>query len=135
MHTEDDFQRGLDADPFDWQLRLVFADWLDEQGDPRAAGYRELGRLRRNPLATKDYRPLWYFGTEGSTNTHSPDFMTKYGCCLLPDKWLGQIPSIVDNAVMFLYWRYNHTRRLIEDAAAHAFTLLTATEDNSEKYT
>lgn len=135
MHTEDDFQRGLDADPTDWQLRLVFADWLDEQGDPRAAGYRELGRLRRNPLATESYLSLWYFGTESSTNTHTLEFMTKYGCCLLPHKWLDMVPSVVIDSVVSPYWRYNRSRRLIEDAAANAFTLLTATEDNSEKYT
>lgn len=30
MTTEDDFQAVLDADPSDWQTRLVFADWLQE---------------------------------------------------------------------------------------------------------
>ena len=43
MTTEDDFQAALDANPNDWQTRLVFADWLDERGDVRASGYRALG--------------------------------------------------------------------------------------------
>lgn len=30
MTTEDDFQAALDANPDDWQTRLVFADWLEE---------------------------------------------------------------------------------------------------------
>jgi uncharacterized protein (TIGR02996 family) len=30
MTTEDDFQAALDANPGDWQTRLVFADWLQE---------------------------------------------------------------------------------------------------------
>ena len=33
MTTEDDFQRALDANPDDWQTRLVFADWLEDRGD------------------------------------------------------------------------------------------------------
>jgi uncharacterized protein (TIGR02996 family) len=49
MTTEDDFQRALDADTTDWQTRLVFADWLEEQGDPRADGYRALGVLKKWP--------------------------------------------------------------------------------------
>ena len=36
MTKEDDFQKALDAHPEDWQTRLVFADWLQERGDPRA---------------------------------------------------------------------------------------------------
>jgi uncharacterized protein (TIGR02996 family) len=47
--TEDDFQAALDAHPKDWQTRLVFADWLDERGDPRAEGYRALGTLSLCP--------------------------------------------------------------------------------------
>jgi len=49
MTTEDDFQAALDADPADWQTRLVFADWLEERGDVRAEGYRALGVLRKCP--------------------------------------------------------------------------------------
>jgi uncharacterized protein (TIGR02996 family) len=33
--TEDDFHEALRADPHDLVLRLVFADWLEERGDPR----------------------------------------------------------------------------------------------------
>jgi uncharacterized protein (TIGR02996 family) len=32
---------ALDANPEDNSLRLVFADWLEERGDPRAAGLRD----------------------------------------------------------------------------------------------
>jgi uncharacterized protein (TIGR02996 family) len=49
MTTEDDFQNWLDEHPDDHHTRLVFADWLQERGDPRAEGYRALGRLRRWP--------------------------------------------------------------------------------------
>ena len=36
MTTEDDFHRRLDECPEDAHTRLVFADWLEEHGDPRA---------------------------------------------------------------------------------------------------
>ena len=39
MTTEDDFQTALDANPEDWQTRLVFADWLEDNGDPQRADF------------------------------------------------------------------------------------------------
>jgi uncharacterized protein (TIGR02996 family) len=36
LHTDDDFQRAIEAQPGDRTLRLVFADWLEERADPRA---------------------------------------------------------------------------------------------------
>src|SRR5260370_747955 len=39
--NENDFHDALRADPHDLALRLVFADWLEERGDPRG----ELPRL------------------------------------------------------------------------------------------
>lgn len=47
--TESDFQAMLDADPSNSGLRLAFSDWLEDQGDERAEGYREIGE--------KGYRP------------------------------------------------------------------------------
>jgi uncharacterized protein (TIGR02996 family) len=44
--TEEDFQNALDANPKDWQTRLVFADWLQERGDERAEGYPALGLMQ-----------------------------------------------------------------------------------------
>lgn len=55
MTTEDDFQAALDADPGNWQTRLVFADWLQERGDERADGYRALGALRLSGRGEADY--------------------------------------------------------------------------------
>ena len=72
MTTEDDFQAALDADPENWQTRLVFADWLQERGDPRAEGYRALGVLRRRPFRwgtrTPTRRGWSYHSGEGSSD-------------------------------------------------------------------
>src|SRR5687767_2932613 len=50
MVDETTFQRALDLEPHNWALRLVFADWLEERGDPRAAGYRWMGRHEKWPF-------------------------------------------------------------------------------------
>lgn len=55
MITERDFQAALDADPSQCELRCVFADWLAECGDPRAAGYRWLGENRKWPTTWTEW--------------------------------------------------------------------------------
>jgi hypothetical protein len=40
----------------------VFADWLEEQGDWRAVGYRWLSRNRKLPRPTGEYFTWWRFG-------------------------------------------------------------------------
>src|SRR5262249_30719954 len=49
MTDEAAFQAGLDDNPRNHDLRLVFADWLEEQGDWRAASYRWMGTHRKHP--------------------------------------------------------------------------------------
>ena len=61
MTTEDHFQAALDENPSDWQTRLVLADWLQDRDDPRADGYRVLGRLRRWPLAEPLGAYIWSY--------------------------------------------------------------------------
>jgi uncharacterized protein (TIGR02996 family) len=45
MHEEQAFLDQLKADPTDEVTRLVYADWLEERGDPRGAWLRAEGRL------------------------------------------------------------------------------------------
>jgi uncharacterized protein (TIGR02996 family) len=54
MGEEDTFLRAIIADPDDDGLRLIYADWLEEQGDPRG----ELVRLQcwLTNLAVRDGR-------------------------------------------------------------------------------
>ena len=110
MTTEDDFQNALDAHPEDWQTRLVFADWLEENGDPRAEGYRALGVLRRRPFRG-DQSTFWtHWGLSLSLNV-----VLRNGTqsCLVGD-WESRCGE-----------RYN-SRRAAEDAAARAFATLPA---------
>jgi len=47
--TEDDFHRLLDAEPDNFDARGIFADWLEQCGDWRAAGYRWMWEKEKVP--------------------------------------------------------------------------------------
>src|SRR5829696_4545434 len=80
MTTEDDFNAALDAKPEDWQTRLVYADWLQERGDPRAEGYRALGVLRLRPKREGE--------GEGGTWAYQGGVADDYPAChTLPRDW------------------------------------------------
>ncbi|MCI0462063.1 MAG: TIGR02996 domain-containing protein [Gemmataceae bacterium] len=49
MNDEDAFLQAIRANPNDEQLRLVYADWLEEQGDPRAEYLRLDAALAAQP--------------------------------------------------------------------------------------
>jgi uncharacterized protein (TIGR02996 family) len=57
MTSEDDFQAKLDETPYDWQTRMVFADYLGDLDDPRAEGYRLMGVRCRTPVMCFRDRP------------------------------------------------------------------------------
>jgi uncharacterized protein (TIGR02996 family) len=124
--TEDDFQKALDANPSDWQTRLVFADWLQERGDERAEGMRALGTLQRVPLPyTQGDKPgIW----AGATEFTLWKFVGADQPSRLPAVWFKKIPrddKNPDDASGHSY-RSRPSRRAIEDAAALAFAKLPA---------
>jgi uncharacterized protein (TIGR02996 family) len=48
MNDEPAFTRAMQANPADTTLRLIFADWLEEQGDPRAELLRLMHALTQS---------------------------------------------------------------------------------------
>lgn len=69
----DPFREQVDANPEDWNLRLVYADWLDEQGrDVEASGQRWQAANRRRP-----------YGRQWSGPSYEMD------------KWLSHLPDEV----------------------------------------
>lgn len=112
MTTEDDFQRALDANIEDWQTRLVFADWLEERGDPRAEGYRALGALRL--YADLGYHRRFVYQSSGEwTAGGSPDRS------VLPRDWYAPLMPSRE-----LELENDEARRSAEDKAALAFARL-----------
>lgn len=50
MAENAEFERGLDAEPENWNLRLVYADWLDEHGDQELAfAQRWMAKYQKRP--------------------------------------------------------------------------------------
>jgi uncharacterized protein (TIGR02996 family) len=47
--TREPFEQALDADPDDWTLRLVYADWLAEQGDALERAQRWMAQHQKRP--------------------------------------------------------------------------------------
>lgn len=91
MTTEDDFARKIDQNPEDWQTLLVFADWLDDNGDPRARAYRVIAARRMRPYqyttlsdSVLESEGWWYlteFAELGEFGEVKPE------SCRVPVKW------------------------------------------------
>lgn len=120
MTTEDDFQAAIDAEPANGLLRQVFADWLDDRGDDRAAGYRALGALGMSP---RHFRPTsdprddhwmyqllrqWAWNAAYTFDDRRPEM----------GAWFRAFEPRV-------YGSHHRTRRGTDDAAARAFGGLT----------
>jgi uncharacterized protein (TIGR02996 family) len=121
--TEDDFHRILDANPDDHHTRLVLADFLQDRGDPRAAGYRALGKLRLYPVLYQ-HRPnlpqLADWTHTGNVSRAEQSFPRHS----LPRDWFDLMPQAEprrSTPAMDQFWRYHTGRKTAEDAAALAF--------------
>ncbi len=96
--TEADFQSRLDADPGDQVTRLALSDWLAEQGDPRAEGYKVLALMNRVPSGMAG---VWMWFT-----AHRTIYWDLASA--LPADWF----------IESRFWLHHHTRQQAEDAAA-----------------
>lgn len=138
MNDEDDFQRMLDANPADHTTRLVFADWLQERDDPRAEGYRAMGRRQLCPQSVvmnagiQDARhdTQWVYGRRDDPFATDPDYGRGVSrACLLPYVWFEALPY-TDRVYSFNVdkeqrsWEHFPSRREAEDALAMAFAKL-----------
>jgi uncharacterized protein (TIGR02996 family) len=136
--TEDDFRRGIDANPEDWQTLLVFSDWLRERNDPRADGYAALVRLQKRPrpdthstIMPKKQQGDWFswgkVGTAGRMGRRGTTTAKERDPYALPPDWydaaseFNQLPDWDAHA-----WSYFHTCSSALDAAALGFTKLPA---------
>lgn len=121
MTTEEDFHRHLDAHPEDHTARMVFADYLDEQGDPRGPGYRALGKLKR-----RAYR----YGESGITAMVKPEHFVgrelnqkadpNHDFARFPEDWYTAIP----NSRQDINWTQFPSRHEAENAIALGFSKL-----------
>lgn len=110
MDTESAFLAALDAAPNDFTARLVYADWLDEQNDPRAEGYRALAAARLSLRLSLRYSGAYLHWMRG------PADPWYYTYCSLPPDWY----DLVDDCNRY------YGAGIGLDAAARAFARLPA---------
>jgi len=136
---EDAFQAKLDADPDDATTRLVFADWLDERGDPRASGYRALGHLGKRPNKSPNRPGLnpnlpegcweWWLERPRMTPVYRElpaGWFEAIRCTFIYQTQDPVTRAVIDVSKDFL------TRREAEDAAALAYPGPAETETQKE---
>ncbi len=119
MTTEDDFNAMLDADPTDWQTRLVFAGWLEEDGDERAEGYQVLAMMRLYPHPKGEGSKCPWF-----TNIQVDHLAQHY----IPGDWFD-LTEMPGKGILHLPdhdLRDDATRREVEDSATRGFARLPA---------
>ena len=118
MTSEEDFQRMLDKAPDDYATRLVFADWLQDRGDPRAEAYRALGVNRMFFCNRFSESKKWI--------PHKPAsvFRMIQGCIAGP----RQVPLdwfvLIEGSVPHTGWVTFPNRRAAEEAVVRAFLCL-----------
>jgi len=113
MTDEDAFHAALDANPADSTLRLIFADWLEERDDPRAAGYRAMGERGSRPqfYVEESFPWSWWWATRDRD------------CHDLTEDWFIEVREMdPENTSQFV--KDFLSRRAAEDAAALAFSRL-----------
>jgi hypothetical protein len=127
----DGIHARLDGQIDDWQARLVLADLLDDIGDPRAAGYRAMGRLRLWPLLRSKglyggdpddaMERLWQWWLDVRPR-HAKKGESAH--CGIPGPWCKAINALHPHHANCTH----HTRRAAEDALALAFSHLSPAE-------
>lgn len=115
------FQMKLDEHPDDHATRLVFADWLQERGDPRAEGYRALARCGFVLSDRYSGPPIRYIPKQASRVFRFDSTGTGRDYTF-PADWYALLPGAKADesggCVLF------PNRRAAEDAAALAFAAL-----------
>lgn len=118
--TEEDFRAMIDAHPGDHYTLLVFADWLQDRGDPRAEAWRALG-VQRVAVCHCDTEPheQFNFGDYARDNEDRSE---------LPYDWFTECARIVgpDELNEFLSgaWFGKPTAREAYDVVIAAFLQL-----------
>lgn len=123
MNTEADFHAMLDANPDDWQTRLVFADWLQDRGDVRAEGYRALGMLRRYPerVNTMGRGLVWRISPYSRLAVVMGELAVNH---TLPMDWFHCVLQHGQDSVVVNLWVQRKGRAALENELAASFALL-----------
>lgn len=83
------FESAINANPKDFPLRLLYADWLEEQGDETAEGWRWMAQNGKVPKRLAS--PLcWKWLSPGfSTDKNAPSVMWFAGDSAWPTAFIA----------------------------------------------
>ena len=111
------FEAELDRDPANWGLRLIFADWLDEQGDHIAARcQRWMGENEKRPdfdIATES----WDWWVVNNQHVYLVQWHPRLNSATIP---LHVFQKITNNLMYGLQFKEYPTRIAAESALADA---------------
>lgn len=139
--SEMEMRNAMVAEPGNFLLRAVYADLLDERGDPRAAGYRAIGMCQLSPAEyTVDPDDItkvtsWGPSKTGTWFTSAPTDYPIHQAFDLPHDWfeaLGlvdpeSVTSVPNGIIQETRWTPEYPTTLdAEDHAALAFLKLPA---------
>ena len=122
MTDEDAFETALDANPEDWALRLVYADWLQERDDDRAAGMRWMGGNEKRPYDWNTNRVIRYFNSFDWKNESTIiGWAVPSHCMISPELFARLVPqNLSPPAAGTFGWADYRSRREAEDALCRA---------------
>ena len=86
MSEEQAFIDQINADPWNFGLRCIYADWLDDHDDPRAGPMRELAEMGKVPA----HLPSWWEWFKESWVNDPVINETLRWCVRLPDDYLDE---------------------------------------------
>mgnify|MGYP001611533796 CR=1 FL=1 len=112
MRKNENFEEQLDLDPGNWDVRLVYSDWLEEQGELEYASYlRWTVRNKKRPYRIVHYKiEVWYGWTcpgWGEIREEEARFREPPGLCLeseLPSMLYEGIKVKVSGIYTEHYW-------------------------------
>ena len=92
MTDESAFHRGLDLTPTDWPLRLVYADWLEEQGRLNEAfAQRWMAQEQKRPRFYHKFQQwVWYDEWQVTSRIDQMSDLTSIVWRLLPEAEIDQ---------------------------------------------
>jgi uncharacterized protein (TIGR02996 family) len=104
---DEGFLQAIQQQPGDWPLRLIYADWLEERGDPRGELLRLESALRSTPFNDPRRQALgerW----RALRATLPPEWLTRVRSDAVVPPWLSPVePKLFRAGLLDYYHRMN----------------------------
>jgi len=126
MTDEATFRAALDAEPDNVELRGVFADWLEERGDDRAAGYRWMYVNRKVPETFGGVDAHWNSKRVNRDYCRDASSWGRAIAATLPDDVYNELPPVHSHYLGYQHYPSIRAAELALCEAIHAINRRTA---------